>query len=222
MPPDGFNGERETLGGPLSILSGSALALLVVKPPNSTGPLRISQAPTMISDIPATSSDTMGLKNPFPGISAMKLDEHAAAAAHVRRLSVEQRRLEGRSLSVHGRVHDQRVGLDGSAWKTEDPIYLPGMDIGERSRGFYPPERGGTGITFRWTGPMPTFTRLASAKGLELTVRSAAPTPQTLTVEMRGTVDRHTSSRAITNGNHHLPDSRRRPRTPSPMPSGSS
>ncbi len=188
LPPDGFNGERETLGGPLSILSGSALALLVVKPPNSTGPLRISQAPTMISDIPATLADTLGLKNPFPGISAMKVDEHAARprtfavypwssadwkADHFPYMDV---------FTINGSV------IDGSAWKTEDPIYPPGTDVGVRSRGFYPPERGGTGITFRWIGPTAYLHAPPSAKGLELTVRSAATNPQTLTVEMRGKV----------------------------------
>ena len=77
LPPEGFNGDRDVFGGPLSELSGSALALLVVKPPRATGPVRISEAPSAISDIPATIVDTLGLKNPFPGTSALKLDEHA-------------------------------------------------------------------------------------------------------------------------------------------------
>jgi hypothetical protein len=137
--PDGFTGERDTLGGPLSNLSGSALALLVVKPPHSTGPIRISQAPTMISDIPATIVDTMGLKNPFPGTPAMKVDEHAPrprtfavypwssadwAADHFPYMDV---------FTINGPV------IDGQAWKSEEPIYAPGIDASGRTRGFYRP-----------------------------------------------------------------------------------
>ena len=67
LPPEGFTGDRDVFGGPLSEISGSALALLVVKPPRATGPVRISEAPSAISDIPATIVDTLGLKNPFHG-----------------------------------------------------------------------------------------------------------------------------------------------------------
>ena len=66
LPPEGFPGDRDIFGGPLSEMSGSSLALLVVKPPHSTGPLRISASPSAISDVPATIVDTLGLENPFP------------------------------------------------------------------------------------------------------------------------------------------------------------
>ncbi|RPI56827.1 MAG: hypothetical protein EHM55_03985 [Acidobacteria bacterium] len=188
LPPDGFTGDRDIFGGPLSNLSGSALALLVVKPPQANGPVRISQAPTTISDIPATIVDTMGLKNPFGGTPAMKVDETAPRprafavypwsssdwyADHFPHMDV---------FTIDGSM------IDGQAWKTEDPIYAPGIDVGGRSRGFYRPERGGPGITFRWSGGNAYLHAPPDAKGLELMVRSAAPTPQTLTVEIRGTV----------------------------------
>jgi arylsulfatase A-like enzyme len=38
LPPEGFPGARDVFGSPLSEVAGSALALLVVKPPNSAGP----------------------------------------------------------------------------------------------------------------------------------------------------------------------------------------
>ena len=166
ITPDGFTGERDTVGGPLSNMSGSALALLVVKPPHSTGPIRISQAPTMISDIPATIVDTMGLKNPFPGTPAMKVDEHAPrprtfavypwssadwAADHFPYMDV---------FTINGPV------IDGQAWKSEEPIYAPGIDPGGRSRGLYRPEREGTGTTFRWSGPISYVHVPSDAKGL--------------------------------------------------------
>ena len=190
IPPDGFTGDRDMLGGPLSNLSGSAHALLVVKPPQGSGPVRISQAPTMISDIPATIVETMGLKNPFSGTSALKLDEHAPrprqfavypwssadwTADHFAFMDV---------FTINGSL------LDGSAWKAEDPIYMKGTDPAGRSRGFYRPERGGAGITFRWTGPRAYLHAPPRAKGVELKVRSSAPTEQTVTVELRGrTID---------------------------------
>src|SRR5688572_5948909 len=77
LPPNGFTGERDVFGGPLSEIAGSSLALLVVKPPHANGPVRVSDAPSSISDIPATIVDTLGLNNPFSGVSALKLDERA-------------------------------------------------------------------------------------------------------------------------------------------------
>src|SRR5688572_4006289 len=121
----GFTGDRDVFGGPLSALSGSALALLMVKRPRATGPVRISEAPSAISDIPATIVDTLGLKNPFPGTSALKLDEHAPRprqfAVYPSRSSEWQADFFPYMdiFTVDGRV------IDGRAWKTEEPIYAP-------------------------------------------------------------------------------------------------
>lgn len=184
--PDGFTGDRDVLGAPLSDLSGSAHALLVVKPPHAGGPMRISQAPTSISDIPATIVETMGLNNPFPGTSALKIDERAERprsfavypwssadwhADHFPFMDV---------FTINGRV------LDGASWKAEEPIYAPGLAPEGRSRGFYRPERGGPGITFRWSSALGYLHAPPDARRVELKVRSAAPTPQTLTVEIGG------------------------------------
>ncbi len=43
---------------------------------------------------------------------------------------------------------------DGSAWKTEEPIYAPNTTPEGRSRGFYRPERGAPGQIFRWSTPL--------------------------------------------------------------------
>jgi len=188
LPPPRFTGERDVFGAPLSVVSGSALALLVIKPPHSTGPLRISQAPTTISDIPATIVDTLGLKNPFPGTSALKLDEHAprtrsfglypwrSAYWHADYFPYMD------VFTIEGRV------LDGNAWKAEAPIYEPGLDVAGRSRGLFPEERGPTGTAFRWSSPLAFLEAPPQARGVELTVRSAASTPQTVSVEIAGQV----------------------------------
>jgi hypothetical protein len=188
LPPDGFTSDRDIFGGPLSNLSGSALALLVVKPPNSAGPIGISQAPTMISDIPATIVDTMGLKNPFPGVSAMKVDEHVPRLRQFAAYPWSSSDWQADHFSHMDVFTINGSMLDGAAWKTEEPIYAPGIDIGGRSRGFYKPERGGPGIIFRWSGPTAYLHAPPEARSVELTVRSTAPTPQTLTVEIRGKV----------------------------------
>ncbi len=188
LPPQGFTGGRDVFGAPLSELAGGALALLVVKPPNSTGPVRISRAPSAITDIPATIVDTLGLKNPFPGVSALKLDEHTPRprqfAVYLWRTSEWQADFFTYMdvFTVDGQV------VNGSDWKTEDSIYAPQTTPEGRSRGFYRPERGGPGEMFRWSLPLALLHQPPDARGVELKVRSAANHPQTLTVEMRGKV----------------------------------
>jgi hypothetical protein len=188
LPPEGFPGARDVFGAPLSEVAGRALALLVVKPPNSAGPIRISDAPSAISDIPATIVDTLGLKNPFPGTSALRLDEHAPRPRQFAVYLWSSAEWQADFFpymdvfTVDGQV------ADGNAWKTEDPIYAPKTTPEGRSRGFYRPERGAPGQTFRWSLPVALLHQPPKARGLELKVRSAADKPQTLTVEMRGTV----------------------------------
>jgi Sulfatase len=188
LPPQGFTGDRDVLGAPLAELAGSALALLIVKPPNSTGPVRISEAPSAITDIPATIVDTLGLKNPFPGTSALKLDERAPRPRQfaVYLWSSAEWRADFFPymdvFTVDGHV------INGGDWKTEEPIYAPKTTPEQRSRGFYRAERGGPGEIFRWSSPLAHLHKPADAKGVELKVRSAADRPQTLTVEMHGKV----------------------------------
>ena len=188
LPPQGFTGERDVLGAPLSELAGSALALLVVKPPSASGPVRISDAPSAITDIPATIVDTLGLKNPFPGTSALKLDEHASRPRQFGIYLWSSAEWQADFFpymdifTVDGRV------ADGAAWKTEEPIYAPKTTPEGRSRGFYRPERGAPGETFRWSTPLGLLHKPAEARGVEFKVRSAADKPQTLTVEIRGKV----------------------------------
>ncbi len=52
---------------------GSALPLMVIKPPNGKGPLKISRAQTMLSDIPATVSSILNLNLECPGQSAFSI-----------------------------------------------------------------------------------------------------------------------------------------------------
>ena len=58
----------------LTRIVASALPLLAVKPPHSKGPLRISNAQAMLTDIPATISSILNLDERFPGRSVFDLD----------------------------------------------------------------------------------------------------------------------------------------------------
>jgi len=78
--------------------------------------------------------------------------------------------------------------LDGNAWKSEAPIYAPGLDVAGRSRGLFPEERGSNGMAFRWSSPLAFLHAPPQARGVELSVRSAALTPQTVSVEIAGQV----------------------------------
>ena len=53
---------------------GSALPLMVIKPPHSRGPLRISTAQTALTDTPATISSILNLDVGFPGQSVFDID----------------------------------------------------------------------------------------------------------------------------------------------------
>lgn len=188
LPPEGFTDDRDVFGGPLSEMAGSALALLIVKPPSAAGPVRVSDAPTAISDIPATIVDTLGLKNPFAGTSALKLDEHAPRPRQFATYLWSSAEWQADFFpymdifTVDGNV------ATGSAWKTEEPIYAPKTTPEGRSRGFYRPERGAPGEVFRWSTPLAFLHKPADARGVELKVRSNSDRPQTLTIELRGAV----------------------------------
>jgi len=55
-------------------LIGNALPLLAIKPPQSKGPLKISDAQVMFTDIPATISSVLSLNEDFPGESVFEVN----------------------------------------------------------------------------------------------------------------------------------------------------
>lgn len=67
-----------TPAGDLQSVALTAMPLLVVKPKGASGPLRVSMAPTAITDIPATIADLAGLPpGLFPGEPALHIAEDA-------------------------------------------------------------------------------------------------------------------------------------------------
>ena len=57
-----------------SVVVGGALPLLAIKPPQGRGLLKISEAPVMLTDIPATLSSILNLEAHFPGLSAFEIN----------------------------------------------------------------------------------------------------------------------------------------------------
>ena len=65
-------------GVEMASVVGTAMALLLVKPPAGGGGLTLSTAPTSTRDIPATVFDLLGFPHEFPGEPAFNLEPDAA------------------------------------------------------------------------------------------------------------------------------------------------
>jgi len=85
LTPLGFNGKSDGLSlvpGPsasrLPATVGSAKAIMFIKPPNSTGPISISDAPTTHIDLQPTILDLLQLADGSSGISMLKRDPKEA------------------------------------------------------------------------------------------------------------------------------------------------
>ena len=115
-----------TPAGDLQAVALTAMPLLVVKPKGASGPLRISMAPTAITDIPATIADLAGLTpGLFPGEPALRLDPDARRARtfafHSWR-NADWRREYMDALhvfSVDGPIHEAR------SWRFQQTIAAP-------------------------------------------------------------------------------------------------
>ena len=106
----------------------SAMPLLAIKPAAASGPLRISYAPTEITDVPATIVDLLGLRNPFPGKPALQLDANVPRIRNFAHHSWENADWERPYLdalelfSIDGRV------LEPSSWTFQGTLFDPSVD----------------------------------------------------------------------------------------------
>lgn len=177
-----FTRSRPTPSGVLSRVAGKALALLIVKPPNSRGPIRISYAPSAISDVPATVLDILGLRHNLPGEPALKLAENGS-----RTRTFAWYDWEGWTtpyfdaldiMEINGRV------LDGGSWSLKHSFYAPGQGDEARARGLYERHRNARGVVYRWGSPHVFLHAPETARSFEVTVRSIADKPQTVTLSV--------------------------------------
>jgi len=177
-----FVHDQHVPSGALSRLAGKALALLIVKPPDSRGPVRISYAPSTISDVPATVLDILGFHHNLSGEPALKLAENAS-----RTRTFAMYDWEGWTtpyfdaldvMEINGRV------LDGDSWSLKDSFYAPDKGEEPRARGLYQRQRNAQGVVYRWGSPHVFLHAPSTARSFEVTVRSIADKAQTVTVSV--------------------------------------
>lgn len=187
-PSPQFVNDWHTPSGPAARIAGSAMALLVVKPLDSDGPVRISRAPTSITDIPATILDGVGLPQNLPGEPALKLPD---AAPRVRSFAMYDWEHDdwGQNyfatldiMEIHGGI------LDGKNWALTNTVYGPTEGEASRTRGLYEVHRSRSGLEYRWSMPDAFFHVPGHTRSFEMKIRSIAPKPQTVTVSAGGQV----------------------------------
>jgi hypothetical protein len=182
LPSPQFVNNRQTPMGPVARLAGNAMALLVVKPLNSDGPVRTSHAPTTITDIPATILDGVDVAQNLPGEPALKL---SADAPRVRPWAFYDWEHDDWGQNYFGTLDIVEINgrvLDGKNWTLIDTIYEPTAGEAARTRGLYQVHRSRSGLEYRWSMPDIFFHVPAGARSFEMTIRSVAPKPQTVTV----------------------------------------
>ena len=183
-----FVNDRRTPGGALSTLAGKSMALLIVKPPGSRGPVRISHAPTSISDVAATVLDVAGLPGNLPGEPALKLPE---TAARVRSFAMYDWEDDGWKHAYFDALDVMEIrggALDGKNWTLVDSLYPPNVDADRRIRGVHEVQRSRSGVVYRWSSPNSFFHAPPEARGFEVSIRSIAPKPQVVTFMAGSTV----------------------------------
>ena len=186
LPPRQMPSEV-TPAGDLAVMTGRAMALLLVKPPQREGPLRVSTAPTAITDIPATILDLLGLpSDQLPGIPASRLAadsprERTYASYGWRNEDWQQSYFSYLDIfSLTGRLTDPR------AWRFVETIYDPTTALEDRARGLFNAERDGRGESFRWTGATAAWAGPPDARGFTIQLRATAPMPQHVRLTVGG------------------------------------
>jgi hypothetical protein len=182
--PRNFINDRQLPAGALSTLAARSMALLVVKAPGARGPVRVSSAPTTITDIPATVLDALGVAHALSGEPALKLAENAVRSRVFAMYDWEHENWSQHYFEFLDLMEINGRALDGSNWTLKTSIYAPDAGADARSRGLYDTHRSRTGIAYRWSPARAFFHAPVNAPGFSLQVRSIAPTPQTVTLSV--------------------------------------
>ena len=138
LNPLGFNGISDSLSlvpGPstsrLPATVGSAKAIMFIKPPQRTGPISISDAPTAHIDLPATILDILNLPGGAPDVSMLRRDAKQPRTRVYGMYDPRQRfpkeyldRLD--LLSIDGRM------LDAASWHVQRSIWNPRVRLEDR------------------------------------------------------------------------------------------
>ena len=183
IPPRDFVDDQPLPFADVPRIAGGARALLAVKTAHAAGPLRISNAPTTITDIPATVMDMLGVvESRYPGTSALQLDEDDARErtyAWYRWDNADWQRTHLKKMdlfSINGRISDR------NSWTYAGAIFEPGTDIEEISEGWGDQETDSNDRRLRLIGERVGFYAPPQAHSMTLEIRSTAPLQQTMTV----------------------------------------
>lgn len=182
LAPAKLTNGRQIPAGPIASLAGRALALLIVKPPQSRGPVRVSYAPTAITDIPATVLDATGIAPTLPGQPALKLAEDAPRIRQFAMYDWEHEDWRQKYFDWLDLVDISGRLLDGNSWRMKDSLYTPDASAEMRARGLYELHRSRSGTVYRWSMPQAFFHAPPNMRSFEVKVRSIAPMPQTVTL----------------------------------------
>jgi hypothetical protein len=186
LAPRRFVNDRALPDEPLSVTAGKSLPLLLIKPPKAAGPIRVSQAPSTITDIPVTIADALGVPNALPGEPILKIPENTGRVRAFAAYDWENEDWRANYfdhldvLEIRGRVRD------GNSWILRETLYAPGSDESARNRGLYELQRSSRGVLYRWGSPHVALHAPPNARGFEVTFRSIAPQPQTVTIKHNG------------------------------------
>ncbi len=146
LAPRGFEGAERSFESAnlnparLQSITGTALPLMLIKPPRASGPLTISEAPTAHTDLPATIADLLGLPPPAVGQSMLGLDPTVGRRRVYRMYEPRQRFPKGHLNRLDLFAIDGNL-LAGDAWSYQRSIHPPGLrleartvDLGEDDR----------------------------------------------------------------------------------------
>jgi hypothetical protein len=186
--PQNFINDRQTPAGALSIVAGKSKALLIVKTPGSRGPVRVSNAPTTISDVAATVLDAAGVARTLPGEPALALSEQAQRVRSFGMYDWEDDGWKQPYFDALDVLEIRGPAVDGNSWSLVDSLYPPDVDADKRTRGVHEVQRSRTGVVYRWSSAHSFFHAPPQARAFEIAIRSIAPKPQTVTFAAAGRV----------------------------------
>jgi hypothetical protein len=186
LPPRRFANDRALPDEQLSVTAGKALALLLVKPPKSSGGIRVSQARAAITDIPVTVAEALGVRHDLPGEPLLKLAENTPRVRTFASYDWENEDWKANYFDHLDVLEIDGPIRDGSSWTLRTSLYAPGTDERSRTRGLFELQRSSRGIFYRWGGPHVSLHAPRSARAFEVTFRSIAPQPQTVVIKNNG------------------------------------
>ena len=144
------DGQASNSSESLHQMWGNPLPLVLVKPPGADGPLRISNNPVSLTDLPATVADLLDTENPFPGRSMFDavsseppVREYHRSTMH-RNDAAEKDRFDNfSSFYISGSVYDVAAWSEGKFFQapatTENEGYIWGVALSFGSRGNFKP-----------------------------------------------------------------------------------